>query len=720
MRQIIQYFKNGEIELAEIPSPRVKEGHLLIQTYASVVSVGTERMLLEFGRANYINKARQQPDKVKQVLDKIKTDGIIPTLESVKDKLDKPIPLGYANSGIVIDIGKGVSGFSIGDRVVSNGPHAEIICVPQNLCALIPDNVSNEDAAFTVIGSIGLQGIRLAGPTLGERFAVIGLGLIGLITAQLLKAHGCVVLGIDIDKQKLEIAKQLGINTVDLSKREDPVASGMVFSCGKGMDGVIITAATQSNEPVCQAAQMCRKRGRIILVGVTGLQLSRADFYEKELSFQVSCSYGPGRYDNSYEEKGNDYPFGYVRWTEQRNFEAVLEMMASGQLKFDHLISHRFPLEQAVEAYRHLSGNETCLGIVLQYPGTECDTDKDVDIYSVSLSSSDFRQVFSKDVPVVGVIGSGNFTTRTILPVLKKTGIRLKSIASSGGVSSVYGGRKFGFEEATTSTEKIFYDEDINTIFITTRHDTHASFVIRGLSAGKNVFVEKPLCLSLEDLDKIAKVYNQSSLKLMIGFNRRFSPHIMKAKKLLEGISEPKGLIITVNAGEIPADHWTQDPSVGGGRIIGEVCHFIDLLRYLVGSPIREVHAVRMGSGKGVPIVEDKVTITLTFSDGSFGTIHYFANGHKAFPKERVDVFCGGRVLSLDNFRVLRAYGWSDFKKMRLWRQDKGHILGIQTFIDSIRNGEPSPIPFQEIEEVTRISIRVSEMVRENKYSTEN
>lgn len=719
MKQILQNLNNGKTELSDVPCPGVKPGHLLIRTAASVVSAGTERMLVEFGKAGYLSKARQQPEKVLQLVEKVKTDGLLLALEAVRARLDRPLPLGYANAGRVLAVGDGVKGFSVGDRVVSNGHHAEVVCVPVNLCARIPDQVSDEAAAFTVIGSIGLQGIRLAQPTLGETFAVNGLGLIGLITAQLLQASGCKVLGIDPDQSKLAVARQFGVETVDLSKGEDPVGYGMAFSHGRGVDGVIITAATRSSAPVHQAAQMCRKRGRIILVGVTGLELSRNDFYEKELSFQVSCSYGPGRYDPAYEQYGRDYPPGYVRWTEQRNFEAVLDMLASGRLNTDPLVSHRFPLDQALKAYELLASGKPLLGIVLQYPSPEERQSGDLQSRTLRLAgappvSGNNNTAFDRPAPAIAVIGAGNFASQVMLPALRKAGVRLKTVASSGGVSGAHAGRKFGFEEVTTDTGRIFSDRDVDAVFITTRHDTHARYVVAGLKAGKHVFVEKPLCLTRDELKEIVRVFKDNpGLMVMVGFNRRFAPHIKKMKELLDGMREPKSFIVTVNAGAVPADHWTRDPAVGGGRIIGEACHFIDLMRYLVGEPITGIQAAGIGNGAGAGFAEDNVTVTLSFTDGSFGSVHYLVNGYKSFPKERVEVFCGGRILVLDNFRVLKGYGWPSFKKMRLWRQDKGHMAGVQAFIDAIKRGGPAPVLFTEVEEVMRVTLKAVEMVKQ-------
>ncbi|EGL19528.1 MULTISPECIES: bi-domain-containing oxidoreductase [unclassified Paenibacillus] len=711
MNQILQNLKTGATEIADIPCPQVRTGHLLIQTRMSVVSAGTERMLVEFGKANLLEKAKQQPDKVKQVMDKIKTDGLAPTLEAVRTKLDQPLALGYSNVGTVVEVGRGVEGFAVGDRVISNGPHAEIVHVPKQLCAKIPDGVDDEEAAFTVIASIGLQGIRLANPTLGETFVVTGLGLIGLITVQLLRAHGCRVLGADFDPGKLQIAKSLGAEIVDLSKGEDPLSAARTFSKGRGVDGVLITASTKSSEPVHQAAHMCRKRGRIVLVGVTGLELSRADFYEKELSFQVSCSYGPGRYDPEYEEKGQDYPVGFVRWTEQRNFEAILDMLADGKLDLKSLITHRFPIGQAVEAYEVLGQGKSSLGIILHYdPKQNVQALLNRKTVELALAPADEARTGEASV---GIIGAGNYTNQVLLPALKQTKASLHTIASSGGVNGLHVGRRHGFVQTTTDTGAMLADPAINTIFVTTRHNTHARYAEEAIKAGKHVFVEKPLCLNRNELQDIKNLRLQPKQILMVGFNRRFSPFTVKMKQLLDTVKEPKTLIMTVNAGDIPAEHWTQDPEVGGGRIIGEACHFVDTLRFLVGHPITEVTSHTVGRQPGVKIIEDKATITLRFEDGSLGTVHYFANGHKSFPKERIEVFAAGKILEMNNFKELRGYGWNGFTKMKLWSQDKGHKQEMKAFVDAVVTGSGSPIPLSEIYEVTEACLDIVEQLRE-------
>jgi predicted dehydrogenase/threonine dehydrogenase-like Zn-dependent dehydrogenase len=729
MKQLLQNLSKGHTTIIDAPSPVASPGTLLIHTSVSLISAGTERMLVDFGRAGYLQKARQQPEKVKMVLEKAKTDGIITTYEAVRAKLAQPLPLGYSNVGIVAEVGRGLEGFKPGDRVVSNGRHAEVVRVPKNLCAKIPASVSDEQAVFTVLGAIALQGIRLAGPTLGETFAVTGTGLIGLLVVQLLKANGCRVLAIDFDDRKLARARQYGAETCNPGKGEDPVAAGLAFSRGKGVDGVIIAAATKSNDPVTQAARLSRKRGRIILVGVTGLELNRADFYEKELTFQVSCSYGPGRYDPEYEDKGHDYPFGYVRWTEQRNFETVLDMMAEGRLDVAPLITHRFAFEDAPQAYDLLSQDkEPYLGILLEYgqrhEGGKTGKVEGDDLRNfgpshlsterqrtVALRAEGAEKQTAPGKPVVSFIGAGNYASRVLIPAFKEAGAQLHTLVTSGGVSGAVHGKKAGFAYASTDLEAVLGNEEINTVVIATRHDTHARFVIKALEAGKHVFVEKPLCLTLEELEEIrgrlAEVGWQRSdvgpPVLMVGFNRRFSPQVQKMKALLEAVREPKSLVMTVNAGEIPRDHWTQDPEIGGGRVIGEACHFIDLLRFLAGCPIVSHSGVAMDSEN-----RDTLSLQLGFADGSIGTVHYFANGSKAFPKERLEVFAAGRILQLDNFRKLKGFDWPGFSKMNLWRQDKGQKACAAAFLKAVEQGGSAPIVPEEIIEVSRVAIELA------------
>ncbi len=717
MKQVLQNLKDGVMIVADVPCPNPGPEQILICTKRSLISSGTERMLIDFGRATLFQKARQQPDKVKMVLQKIRTDGLIPTIEAVRSKLDQPMPLGYCNAGVVLE--SSVTGFNSGDRVVSNGNHAEIVRVSKNLCAKIPENVDDESASFVVLGAIGLQGIRLVNPTLGESVLVFGLGLVGLMTVQMLIANGCKVLGVDFDSTRCALAKAFGAETVDLSKNEDLISIAQVFSRGRGLDAVIITASTSSNDVIHQAAEVCRKRGRIVLVGVVGLNIRRDDFFKKEITFQVSASYGPGRYDPSYEEKGHDYPFGFVRWTEQRNFEAVLDMMASGVLDVKPLITHRHSIDDAVAAYQHLN-DPKALGIILQYSNRS-----QVDLLRSEVDFSESRQrrsVFnsSESTDQVGVafLGAGNYSSRTLIPAFKSANIQLETLVTSGGVSGVHHGFKNGFKSTSTNIESVVQNKKIRAVVIATRHNQHASQTITLLEAGKHVFVEKPLAINLPELQKICDFYGSHSGEfvrtplLMVGFNRRFSPHIIKIKSLLESRREPKSFIITINAGAIPLDHWTQDLSIGGGRIIGEACHFIDLMRFLAGYPIAEFKVMKQSKGFEVAIQDDKVSIMLLFKDGSFGTIHYLADGGKDFPKERVEVFCGGGVLQLDNFRVLRGFNWPKFRQLKLWRQDKGQENCVRAFVNAIRGSECSPIPLDELFEVSRVTIEIAESVR--------
>lgn len=699
MKQLLQDLKNGGTCIIEAPAPMVSPGSLLIGTRTSLISAGTERMLVDFGRASYLEKARQQPEKVKMVFEKAKIDGLLTTYEAVRSKLDQPIPLGYSNVGSVIEVGSGVENFSIGDRVVSNGRHADLVCVSKNLCARIPDDVNDDAASFTVLGAIALQSIRLAKPTLGEAFVVIGVGLIGLLSVQLLKANGCRVLAIDYDNRKLSLAKKFGAEICNPGQGRDPVAAGMAFSRGHGVDGAIIAAATKSNDPVVNAARMSRKRGRIVLVGVSGISLNRSDFYEKELSFQVSCSYGPGRYDPEYEENGHDYPYGFVRWTEKRNFQAVLDMMAAGGLDIAPLISHRFAFNEAPKAYDLLTSGEDVLGILLEYGAW------DIGRTARTISLNSDRR-FDSRKPSVSFVGAGNYASRTLIPAFAKAKTQLHTLVTSQGLGSSVKGKKAGFLQASTDFVKMLADNTVNTVVVATRHDTHASFVIDALKAGKNVFVEKPLCLTEQELQKIVAAYSvveetkSGAGLLMVGFNRRFAPHIRKIKSLLSGVKTPKSFVMTVNAGAIPKDHWTQNSLVGGGRIVGEACHFIDLLRFLAGETIVSHSASVMGRGSG-----DTATLQLEFADCSIGTVHYFANGNKSFPKERLEVFSEGRILQLDNFRKLRGFGWTGFKKMNLHRQDKGQKACVARFLEAIEFGKPSPIPAQEIFEVARVTL---------------
>lgn len=701
MKQIIQSFKTGETILEEIPVPQVKRGCLLIQTTRSLVSLGTERMLVEFGKSNYLQKAKQQPDKVKQVLDKMKTDGLLPTVHSVFNKLEEPIPLGYCNVGKVIAVGEGVSGYEVGDRVVSNGPHAEYVCVPKNLVAHIPDNVSDEEAAFTVVGSIGLQGIRLLNPTLGETVVVIGLGLIGLLTAQLLKANGCRVIGSDLDDEKLALAEKWGIIPFNSSKG-DVVKFVEEQTGGVGADGVIITASAQTNTIISQAARMSRKRGKIVLVGVVGLNISRAEFYEKELTFQVSCSYGPGRYDENYENKGIDYPLPYVRWTEQRNFDAVLYALSKGMLQVKDMITEIVPLDEYNRIYGNI-GSHKSIASILEYDEKKLKEPT----HSIELISNSFKG--SKGV--IGIIGAGNFTKMTMLPALKNSGAHLKYIASQGGLSSTLLAKKHGFANSTTDYKEILKDDEVDLVLITTRHNLHAEMVIESLNAGKNVFVEKPLALNEDELERIIEAYQKSGKTLTVGFNRRFSPHIEKIKSIVGNAQ--MNVIATMNAGFIPSNVWVHDMKVGGGRIIGEACHYIDLISYLTGSRVKAVCMNAMGTNPEENT--DNASILLKYENGSTGVINYFSNGSKAYSKERIEVFSQERTFIVDNFRKTEAFGVKGFRKMKT-SMDKGHKNQFRRLIKAVQLGGDALIPFDSIVNTTKASFAAIESLKERRW----
>ena len=702
MKQIIQDLKKGDTILEEVPVPRVKAGSVLIKTTRSLVSLGTERMLVDFGKANFIQKAKQQPDKVKMVLDKVKTDGLRPTLEAVFNKLGQPLPLGYCNVGRVVAVGKGVTEFSVGDRVASNGNHAEFVSVPKNLVAKIPDNVSNDDATFTVIGSIGLQGIRLLNPTFGETIVVVGLGLIGLVTAELLLANGCNVIGFDFDSEKIRIAKEKGVTVLNPSDGTDQVKFVESLTNGVGADGVIITASNKSDEIISQSARMCRKRGRVVLVGVIGLNISRTDFYEKEISFQVSCSYGPGRYDEEYEMKGQDYPIGFVRWTEKRNFEAVLNSISKGTLEVGSLITDRIPLLDYQKIYGDMS-NSRSIASIIEYPANFDE------VSTIEIN----KKSFEGKKGVLGIVGAGNFTSATIMPNLKKINADVKFIASSGGLSSTTMAKKYGVANSTTNYKEMLEDKEVDLIFITTQHNTHARIVVESIEAGKNVFVEKPLALNTDELDSIIESYQKNNVNISVGFNRRFAPLAKKMKKALGSSITPINIVATMNAGFIPKDVWVHDMDIGGGRIIGEACHYIDLCSYLIGS---KVIAVCMNA-MGVNPTEntDNASILLKYENGSNAVINYFANGSKGYSKERVEVYSQERTLVMDNWRKLKGYGFRGFSSAKSG-QDKGHFNQFQALITQQKNGGKAIIPFDEIVNTTRASFAAIDSLKEGKW----
>ena len=702
MKQIIQDLKSGATILEEVPVPQVKGGSVLIKTSRTLVSLGTERMLVEFGKANFISKARQQPDKVKQVIDKIHTDGLQPTIKAVFNKLGQPMPLGYCNVGKVVAVGRGVTEFTVGDRVASNGPHAEYVCIPQNLVAKIPDNVSDDEAAFTVIGSIGLQGIRNLNPQLGETVVVTGLGLVGLVTAQLLKANGCTVIGIDYDQQKVDLAQEKGILALNPGSGVDPVSFVEEHTNGVGADGVIITASTKSDEVIHQACEMSRKRGRIILVGVVGMNMRRDDFYKKELTFQVSCSYGAGRYDEEYEQKGHDYPLPYVRWTEKRNFQTILNAISNGGLDVKSLITEIVELKDYEQIYGDMRKRGSIASII-KYP-------ESVDQAAVVKVSD---KAFAAGGGKIGIIGAGNYTSSTVVPCLNKANAPIKYIASAGGLNAKVLAKKAGAEFATSDYHEILNDKEVGMVIVTTRHNLHAKMVTEALQANKSVFVEKPLCLNEEELNQISEAYKAAGegVTLTVGFNRRFSPFAQKLKSMVG--DGPKNIIATMNAGFIPPEMWVHDLEIGGGRIIGEACHFIDLCSYLAGSRVKSVCMNAMG--KTPEENTDNATLLLQYENGTNAVINYFSNGSKSYQKERIEVFSQERVFILDNWRKLTGFGSKGFSK-KSGSMDKGQETEFGLLADRLKKGGSALIPFESIVNTTRASFAAIQSLKENRW----
>jgi len=596
-----------------------------------------------------------------------------------------------------IAVGQGVSGLSIGDRVISNGNHAEVVCVPNNLVAKIPEGVTYDEAAFTVIGAIGLQGIRLIAPTFGETIVVTGLGLIGLMAAQLLKANGCRVIGLDFDGSKVELASSLGIEAIRLDENADPASIVMSMTGNIGADGVLITASAKSNDVISHAAKMSRKRGRIVLVGVIGLDIQRADFYEKELSFQVSCSYGPGRYEDDYEQKGLDYPIGFVRWTEQRNFEAVLQAIAKGSINVNALITEVIDLENFQEIYGDMS-NSRSIASILKYKG-------EIDLKGTSIQIA--TNEFVKTKGVIGVIGAGNFAGAMIVPVLKELNANIKYIASAKGLSGTTLAKKYKIPFSTSRYQDILEDADVDAVIITTRHSAHASQVIESMKAGKDVFVEKPLALNLEELESIKDAYSTSGKTLTVGFNRRFSPFSIAAKELLND-NTPIQIIATMNAGFIPENSWVHDLSSGGGRIIGEACHYIDLISFFTGSTVEKVIMNAMGNHPDSST--DNASILLKYKNGSTGVINYFSNGSKAYPKEKIEIYSQQKNILIDNFRRAEFYGYSKSKMSKT--QDKGHKEQFKRWNESIKSGGAPIIPFDELYNTSRAAILAVESLK--------
>ena len=698
MKQLIQNLKTGQTTIEEVPVPALRSNSVLIRANHSLVSLGTEKMLVDFGKASYFDKARQQPEKVKQVLDKIKTEGLLPTLEVVFNKLDQPIPLGYCHVGKVVEIGEGVAEFSVGDRVVSNGNHAEFVCIPKNLVSKIPDNVSDEEATFTVIGSIGLQGIRLLNPSFGETIVVIGLGLIGLIAAELLVSNGCNVIGFDFDDNKIKIAREKGILAFNPKMGLDVVKTVENITGGIGADGVIITASSKTNEIIEQAAKMSRKRGRIILVGVTGLNINRSDFYEKELSFQVSCSYGPGRYDDNYEQKGLDYPLPFVRWTEKRNFESILFAISSKKLNVKPLITEIIPFSDFDKIYGNMGSGS--IASILKYD-SNLKLERTILINKTNIGHKGG----------IGIIGAGNFTKMTVLPIFKKLGTNVSIISSANGLSASSMAKKYGIGSATSENQAIFNDPKISTVIVTTRHNQHAKMAILALNNSKNVFIEKPLALNSQELDEVIESYSNGNSVLTVGFNRRFSPHAKKVKSLVNG--SQINVIATINAGFILKESWVHDLKVGGGRIIGEACHFIDLITYFTGSKVISVCMNSMGVNPNEST--DNASILLKYENGSTGVINYFSNGSKSYDKERIEIYSQEKTLVIENFISLKAFGYKDFSYLKT-KLDKGHIEQFRQLV-KISNGEiGSLIPFDEIVNTTKASFAAIDSLKKKAW----
>jgi predicted dehydrogenase len=715
MKQLLQNLKTGETTVNDVPRPAPKPGTALVRTATSLVSAGTERMVVEFAGKSLVGKAHSRPDLVRQVVDKARREGLLTTAEAAFNRLDQPMPLGYSSAGTIVALGEGVQGFKVGERVACAGGgyavHAEYAVVPVNLLAKIPEGVAFETAAFTTLGAIALHGFRLAEIQVGERVAVIGLGLLGLLAAGIAKAAGCWVFGVDLDPARVQLAAGMGIEAVMRPAAEE---AAQAFTHGRGADAVLICADTTSNDPVTLAGAIARDRANVVAIGAVGLDLPRRAYFEKELNFINSRSYGPGRYDPTYEEGGVDYPFGYVRWTEGRNLEAVLDLMAVGGLDVDSLITHRFPIDEAPRTYELITGarEEPFLGVVLTYPEGD-----DQETTAAKPVKYEFPGVVGKPpasgAVKLGVVGAGNFAGAVMLPALKKiAAVDLVGIVSASGLNAAHAARKFGFRYAAESLEQLLGDSGINALAILTRHDLHASQVLAGLAAGKHVFVEKPLALNRDELSEIrTALATENSPLLMVGFNRRFAPLAVKLRAFLADRRQPLWMHYRVNAGALPLNHWTHDPAIGGGRIIGEGCHFIDFLTSLAGAPPHSV------GSHGLPdqgqFRDDNLVMTFTFPDGSLGTLSYLANGDKAFSKERVEIFCGGRVAVLDDFRRLELVRDGKRQVIRSrFRQDKGHQAEWESFTAAITTGDAPPIPYNHLFGVTEATFAAIDSLR--------
>ena len=700
MKQVLQYMNTGETKVVEVPIPQVQKKTALVRTAASLVSAGTERTLVEFAEKNLVQKASSRPDLVKQVMNKAKREGILTTLDSAFNRLDQPMVLGYSSAGTIVEVGEGLEGFQVGDRVVCAGGnhavHAEYAIVPQNLLAHLPDDIPFESACFATLGAIALNGIRLAQPEIGNRVAVVGMGLLGLLTARLVEANGCLVTGVDTNPGRIRFAKKIGISAYSRDSISSKTTS---LTNGRGFDTVLICAATSSDDTVQLAGEIARDRGHVISLGVVGLNIPRKPYYEKELYFQVSRSSGPGRYDPQYEEEGHDYPLGYVRWTEGRNLEAFVDLLESGKLQVADLITHQFEIANAARAYELITGKlkESYLGIVLTYPQTRGKAAARVPMQSKPITAEKAN---------IGVIGAGNYAKATFLPAMRKNkDTNFIGIASINGVNAQHAASKFGFDYATSSAQEIFKDKNINSVVIMTRHDEHTELVLQALKHGKHVYCEKPLALDLDALAEIETALGKPKTPILtVGFNRRFAPLAVHLQEFFTNRSEPLYAHYTVNAGFLPSNHWLHDDAQGGGRIIGEGCHFIDFLTWLAGQLPTAISAAALPDlGK---YHQDNMQITLEFSDGSVGSVAYLANGNKSFPKERIEVFCAGKVAVLDDFRRLELVSSSGKKIYRSpFRQDKGHQAAWSAFVNTLQTGSEAPIPYPQLIAVSKTAI---------------
>jgi predicted dehydrogenase/threonine dehydrogenase-like Zn-dependent dehydrogenase len=703
MKQIVQESGNGTVRLADVPAPVVRPGGVLVSTRHSVISIGTERMKLDFGRKTLLGKARERPDQVRTVLETAAREGVAATYRKVRARLAELSPLGYSLAGVVDEVGEGVHSLRVGDVVACAGAgyanHAERVWVPENLAVRVPEGVPTEAAAFATVGAIAMHGIRQAELSLGEVAAVVGLGLLGQLTVQMLRAAGVGVVAVDVNESRVALARHYG--AAGVLRRDDVEGAVHVATAGVGVDATIVTAATSSDDPIRLAGRITRERGRLVLVGAVPLRVPRSPYYEKEIEVRLSRSYGPGRYDPSYEEGGHDYPIGYVRWTERRNIAEFVRMLSTGAIDMDGVITHRFPFSDAERAYEELTARgSAALGVVLEYPQQLAPEPRRIVL-------GEGGRATAADRPGIGVIGAGSFATATLLPLLSKLPVRLVGVATAGGVRARDAAEKFGFRYMAGSADELCADPDIAAVIIATRHADHAVHAAAALRAGKAVFVEKPLALDDAALDDVAAAAVDAA-PLMVGFNRRFAPATQFLRSEFAGVAGARVVQIRVNAGSAPSDSWVHDPAVGGGRLLGEGCHFIDLAAYLAGAPIVEVHASGIGPADPAAALRDNVQVTLHFADGSLGSIIYTSKGETRSGKERVEMYAGGRSGMIDDFRLAEVHGPAGRKR---WKgtQDKGHAAELKAFADTLRQGGPSPIPLADLVNSSRATIAAAQ-----------